>query len=427
MYSSPIRPIRVIGTGRADAQYQVPNTHLERIVALNTTADWIKNTIGVETRGWIGPHQNLYVLAAVAAEKALADAGKTLDDVSHVYVAHNVSGEYTEPPASALVSHLLGIEGKPALDVIMGCSGFVNAVEVGRDNLQHQEIENFARFGPEYRSLLSKVNLVLATDTMSYYPLANDRTFRVMSSDGAAAFVLSAEDSEAPEILFIDTATYGGKGHHILMPTGLVNPFRYREGEFPVPETLDHIPRPYFIMKGNDVHPFIVRTLRDRMPLVIVEANKILEERGLPLITPNNFQVVPHQPNKPGLLSAAKQYKGFVKSADDDLVTDFIYTHGVERRGNNSGASAPIAYDMAREDGWLRHDTYHGIVVMGAGLSDGFIFLSGNLQEPRRVLNSDEELSEKYWDRWTAFLVRAAETRAWHEKEKIKQELAKST
>jgi len=380
------------------------------MVELHTNEPFIGGGVGCEERRIAGPHENMYILGAVAAEKALAQAGKTLDEVANVYVAHNGSDEFVVPHASAIITHLMEREGRPAVDIGMGCSGGINAVISSFHHLRHEELSNFERylfskpkeaapedFSPEdfQKEYPGKVDLVIVTDLMSRYPNWRNRVFSSMASDAAAAVVLESTNGLGMEILHTDSAVYGGLGPNIILRSGMeslvtsYDPLLF--------ESPSHTKRHYFEMDGPEVHKFVIRTFGNWLPKIWDAVQKELETRGRQPMDKQKVQLVSHQPNDRSLQLGAPAF---------GVPIENVYREGIRLRGNTSGASAVVAFDSAREDRWLLPDNYLFWFSMGAGLSRAAVVGYNQMPEWTSRPEPDELLIEKYYERWMDFLAK---------------------
>jgi 3-oxoacyl-[acyl-carrier-protein] synthase-3 len=318
-----LQPAGIVGLGSYAPERVLTNQDLEAMV--ETSHDWIVSRTGIVERRIAAPQEKTSDLAVRAAERALADAGLLASDLDLIIVA-TVTGDCVFPATSSIVQDRLGAGSAGAFDLAAGCSGFIYALAVGAQ---------FVQTGM-YRNVL-----VVGAETLSRITNWRDRSTCVLFGDGAGAAVLGpvapgrgflsfdlGSDGSGAELLAVEP---GGWGHPLT--TG-------DEAE------LAHSIR----MSGAEVFKFAVKVVEE-------STRRVLEQAGATVDEIDCF--VPHQANS-RIIDAAARRLG--------LPEERVFSN-VQRYGNTSAASIPLALDEARAEGRLRPGDTLALVGFGAGLS----------------------------------------------------------
>jgi 3-oxoacyl-[acyl-carrier-protein] synthase III len=307
---------RIAGVGSYLPGQPVTNNDLVQR-GIDTDDEWIVTRTGIKSRHLAEPDTTSSELALEASRRALSSAGIEPTELDLIIVATSTP-DYIFPSTACLLQSKLGNVGAMAFDIQAVCAGFVYALSIG---------EKFIRSGSHKRVL------VVGAETFSRILDWEDRATCVLFGDGAGAVVLEA--SERPGILA--TATHAdGSFNDILSVPGSV-----RNGKV----TGD----PFLRMDGQAVFKFAVR--------VLSEVAK--ESCDLAGVAPGEIDwLVPHQANIRIIESTAKKLG---LSMDKVIVT-------VDRHGNTSAASIPLALDAAIRDGRIQR----GHKVMLEGVGGGF-------------------------------------------------------
>lgn len=299
------------------------NGELETMV--NTSDQWIATRTGIRERRIAAPEQATSDLALEAARRALEDAGIGPGDVDLIIVATNTPDSFL-PASASVVQGRLGAFRAGAFDLLAGCTGFVYALTVA------------ARF---ITSGTYKHVLVIGAETLSRIVDWEDRDTCVLFADGAGAAVVG----QAREGYGLIHSVLGadGSGRHLLqVPAGGSRMPASRE-------TVEN--RLHFIrMNGREIFRFAVRTCSDG----VLET---LEEAGLAKEEVDFF--VPHQANLRIIEAAAKKL---------NLPMDRVLVN-VDRFGNTSTASIPMAIQEAVIKGRLKTGDNVVLAAFGAGLT----------------------------------------------------------
>lgn len=317
--------VGIVGIGYAVPEAKLTNADLEKMV--DTTDEWITTRTGIKERRIASPDVATSDLAAEAGAKAMADAGLAPEDIDLIIVA-TATGDFRVPQTASIVQHVLGIPGAAAYDLGAGCSGFVYAL----DQAWHS-----VRSGGYRRAL------VIGADLLSRVVNWDDRSTCVLFGDGAGAVILDRIEGEGGL-----QATYlgsdGSGADKLCIPAG-----GSRQGM-----TEEALARgdQYLQMAGNEVFKFAVRIMADAALEVRDRAGWTVHEVDL---------FVPHQANVRIIDAAARRL---------ELTDERIFVN-VDRYGNTSAASIPIALAEAVQTGRLKAGDNVICVGFGAGLSWG--------------------------------------------------------
>ncbi|MDW8105306.1 MAG: beta-ketoacyl-ACP synthase III [Armatimonadota bacterium] len=315
----------IVGVGVGIPEQVLTNHDLER--RLDTSDEWIVTRTGIRERRIAPPHVATSDLAAQAAMQALRNAGKTPDEVDLIMVA-TATPDMPWPATACLVQAKIGASHAAAFDLNAVCSGFVYALWVAA-----QAVETGA-----YRCVL-----VIGADILSRQLNWEDRSTCVLFGDGAGAAVLVPV--EEPYGVLSGVLGADGTGAPLLqVPAGGTR-------EPITPEVLAQ-KRHTVYMRGREVFKFAVTIMGE----VSLQA---LEKAGIPPEEVSLF--IPHQANIRIIQAAAERL---------NLPMERVFVN-LERYGNTSAASIPIALYEAWEGGRLRKGDVVVVVGFGAGLTWG--------------------------------------------------------
>lgn len=315
------------GTGRYVPENLVTNFDLAEIV--DTSDEWITTRTGIRERH-ISTGENTSHIAYHAAENALKDAGITADELDLIILA-TVTPDMFTPATACILQSMLGAKKAAAFDINAACSGFIYGMDVA---------VQFVRNGV-YKNVL-----VVGSETLSKIVNWQDRSTCVLFGDGAGAAVISSSGQRG--IGSIITGSDGTKGG-VLRCTAVAvnNPFNKEQCE---------AEESYVVMEGREVFRFATT--------VIVESiEEILKRENLRIEDIKYF--VPHQANL-RIIDYASKKLGV------DISKFYV---NLERYGNTSSASIPIALDEMNKNGLLSKDDKIIIVGFGGGLTYGAALL----------------------------------------------------
>jgi 3-oxoacyl-[acyl-carrier-protein] synthase-3 len=301
------------------------NHDLEKIV--DTSDQWIRERTGISKRHIAADGQNTVDLAEHAVRRALESAGRDVQDVDLIIVA-TTTPDQVFPSTACLLQKRLDRHGCAAFDIQAVCTGFVYALAVA---------DKFIKTGA------AKCALVVGAETLSRVLDWTDRSTCVLFGDGAGAVVVEASDE--PGILSTHLHADGAYEGLLTVPGGVSQGYdSLKDGNG------------YVKMKGNEVFKVAVNTL-GRIVDETLEANNMSKS--------DIDWLVPHQANIRIIQATAKKLK---MSMDHVVVT-------VDEHGNTSGASVPLALDVAVRDGRVKPGETLLMEAFGGGFTWGSILL----------------------------------------------------
>lgn len=315
--------VGILGTGHYAPEKILTNHDLEKFV--ETTDEWIVERTGISQRHVVEEAVATSDIAVKAAEIALKNAGVSAADIELIIVA-TLTPDMIFPSAACVVQHKLNASRAAAFDLSAACSGFVYALSVGSQFIQ--------------TGVYKKV-LVVAAETLSKITNWEDRNTCVLFGDGAGAAVLGTVE-KGYGVLGIELGADGSGGHFLHMPAG---------GSLH-PATLKTVQdKMHFIhMNGNEVFKFAVKVMGEA-------AARALQNAGL---QPADIDcLIPHQANIRIIKSAAKRL---------GLPMSKVFVN-VNKYGNTSAASIPMALAEAEEEGRFKKGDIIVLVGFGAGLT----------------------------------------------------------
>ena len=314
---------RVLGTGAYAPDKILTNRDLEKIV--ETSNEWIVERTGIEKRRIADNGTASSDLAVKAAKRALRAAKVPVSDIDLILVA-TVTPDMLFPATACVVQHKLGANRAAAFDISAACSGFIFALSTA---------DSFIRSG------IYKKVLVIGAETLSKITDWTDRNTCVLFGDGAGAVVLGPSD-DGHGILSTHLHTDGSMGEVLSIPGG---GSRIPASVWSVESRMHYIK-----MKGNETYKIAVRALEE----VVMEA---LNHNGL---APEDIDVlVPHQANLRIIQATAKRLGLPMEKV---AVT-------IQKYGNTSAASIPMAINDAVETGLIKPGSNVLLEAFGGGLS----------------------------------------------------------
>jgi 3-oxoacyl-[acyl-carrier-protein] synthase III len=304
---------KIIGTGSYLPEKILSNKDLEKMV--DTTDDWIFTRTGIRERHIAAPNELTSDLATAAANNAIASAGIDASEIDLIIVA-TTTPDKIFPSVATMVQRKLGLSNCPAFDLQAVCSGFIYALSTA---------DNFIKAGA------NQCVLVIGAETFSRITDYTDRSNCILWGDGAGAVVLKASEEQ-----------------------GIISTHIYADGNY---EKMLHVPRnetgnDTVIMEGSAVFKMAVNTL-DQIVDQTLEANNMQKS--------DIDWLVPHQANIRILQATAKKLN---MSMDKVVVT-------VDKHGNTSAASIPLALDVAVKDGRIKRGEIILMEAFGGGFTWG--------------------------------------------------------
>jgi 3-oxoacyl-[acyl-carrier-protein] synthase-3 len=313
---------RIVGTGSYLPEKVLTNADLEKMV--ETSDEWIVSRSGIRERHVAAEGQTTGDLSYEAALRALESAGMAASDIELIILG-TTTPDQIFPSTACLVQNRLGANGCPAFDVNAACSGFIYALSIA---------DNFIKAGAV------KNALVIGAETLTRMVDWTDRATCVLFGDGAGAVVLKA-DTEAG-ILSTHLHADGGKADLLFNPVGVSKGFRHDLPNCGVK----------IMMAGSDVFKHAVKAL-DSVVDETLAANG-LDKSDLDWL-------IPHQANLRIIEATAKRLQ---MSMDRVIVT-------VDRTGNTSSGSVPLALDEAIRSGKVKRGELLLLEAFGGGFTWG--------------------------------------------------------
>jgi 3-oxoacyl-[acyl-carrier-protein] synthase-3 len=317
--------VGITGLGVHVPERVFTNVDLEQYV--DTSDEWIVERTGIRERRFANDDEALTDIARPAALAALEDARVRAQDVDLVVCA-TVTPDMMFPTSSALLADELGMRDAAAYDLLAGCTGFVYAIAQAYGMLAGG---------------LARTALVIGGDVLSKILDWEDRSTLVLFGDGAGAVVLERVDEGG--FLGFELGADGGGGEHLWLPGS--GSRRFDDGDKLVK------------MNGREVFKFATRVMVSSAEAVLAECGRTVDEVDV---------YVPHQANK-RIIDHASRKLGI---PEEKVVVN------VDRYGNTSSGSIPLALADAAADGRLREGELVLMTGMGAGLTWGSALIEWN-------------------------------------------------
>lgn len=308
----------IAGTGSYLPERILTNHDLAKMV--DTSDEWIVQRSGIKERHIAAKDQSTADMAVIAAQRALDAAGWRAQDIDGIIVA-TTTPDNTFPSVAVKVQALLGVPVGIAFDVQAVCTGFIYALSVA---------DNFIRNGQLRRVL------VIGAEKMSSILNWDDRTTCVLFGDGAGAVVLEAREGT-------DSGIYSTH----LFADGTMRDLLYTDGGVSTTGDSGKV-----IMHGREIFKNAVNLMTEAVETALAHNNLKPEQINW---------LVPHQANIRIIESTAKKL--------DVPMERVVVT--VDRHGNTSAASIPLAFDVAMRDGRIKKDDLVLFEAMGGGLTWG--------------------------------------------------------
>lgn len=316
------RYAKITGWGKYVPERVVTNDDLARIV--DTSDEWIRTRTGIRERRMRTENDTTSSMSVAASQQALSSAGIAASDLDLIIVATS-SPDYLLPSVASQVQDMLGARCG-AFTLVAGCSGWVYGLVTASQYIQSGAYDRI---------------LVVGVEIISPALDFTDRTTCVLFGDAAAATVVEVSD-EPGGLLSFELGSDGSGAMALYVPDGgVVSPISQR--------TIDER-RQYLRMNGQEVFKFAVRTLASSLKHTIYQAG----------LTPDDIDLyIPHQANARIIESAARQMR---------VPIDKFYMN-LDRYGNTSAASVPLALVEAAEEGRVKDGDLVALCAFGAGLT----------------------------------------------------------
>jgi 3-oxoacyl-[acyl-carrier-protein] synthase III len=321
--------VEIIGTGSYVPERILTNHHLTEMV--NTSDRWIIERTGIRERRIAGEEETNVTMGVIALQRAIENAGIEREEIEFLVVGTNTT-EPVWPSASGYIANLLGLRKNLSfLDVQAGCTGFNYALSVGEMSVK----------SGQYRTVA-----VIGTDKLSAITDYEDRNTCVLFGDGAGAVILreSREDG-------IIRSHLGGNA---------------RARDLLILAKKNGNAQGVIRMEGPKVYAFAKRVMVESC-LRVLDPEGTAGKGKLRALFGQVTKIVPHQANARIILSAAEELESKLELSPGEVKDKMILT--IEKYGNNSTASIPLALDESLRNGRLKKGDLIIMVGFGAGLT----------------------------------------------------------
>lgn len=322
--SLAVPSVVISGIGTCIPEKRVTNDDIAKIV--ETSDEWIRTRSGIVERRIAEKTQTTADMGAQAAQAAMQDAGISIDEVDLIVVG-TMSPDMPFPSTACLIQARLGARTIPAFDVVAACSGFLYTLDIATQMVRSGAYRNA---------------LVIGAEKMSSILDWGDRSTCVLFGDGAGAVVLSPSQQQGVGVLKTLLCAQGAGAGLLNMPAGGV--------ACPPSEQSLALRGHYLKMNGKEVFKHAVREMGNI-------TLRVLEEAG---VNPEQVKcIIPHQANIRIIESLASRLKLPMER----------FLVNIDRYGNTSAASIPIALAEARNTGRFNSGDYILLTAFGAGLT----------------------------------------------------------
>lgn len=316
---------KIIGTGKFIPKKVLTNFDLEKMV--ETSDEWIRTRSGIQERRIADETEASSDLAIQAAKLALEDAKISADQLDAIFIS-TCTPDMFFPSVGCIVQSALGAKNAFAMDISAACSGFIYGIATAKSYIE---------------SGSAKKILLVGVDTLSKITNWKDRTTCVLFGDGAGAVILSLEEGESG-ILSVYLGSDGNQANILKVPGGgSRQPFSQQ-----VLDDKSHTIQ----MDGPEVYKLAVIKMVEASEKALQLAGKKAEDLKL---------IIPHQANLRIIESVAKRLH---------LNSESVFVN-VQKYGNMSAATTPIALDEAQKEGKIQRGDLVELVAFGAGLTWG--------------------------------------------------------
>lgn len=323
------RGARFAGIGYYLPEVVLTNADFERMV--DTSDEWIVTRTGIRERRIAKPEQATSDLAIEAANRAMADAGVTAGDIDLILVG-TATPDMLFPATACLIQDRIGAKEAAAFDITAACSGFIYSVTIAHSMIAAGK---------------AKRALVIGVETLSRILDYTDRTTCVLFGDGAGAVVMEPCDP-SEGVLSTYMKSDGTLGELLYLPGG--------GSRRPLTEERLRNREQYVKMKGDGLFKYAVRMMVEASEHVLKDANLRFEDIDF---------LVPHQANI-RIIEAVRQR---LNVPEDKMIVN------IDRIGNTSSASIPIALGEAKDRGLIKRGDRILMVAFGGGVTWGAILM----------------------------------------------------
>jgi 3-oxoacyl-[acyl-carrier-protein] synthase-3 len=340
---------RITGWGKYVPERVLTNFDLEKMV--DTSDEWIRTRTGIRERRIAAPGETCCSMSLASARKALAVAKLPPSEVELIIVATS-SPDYLVPAVASMVQDRLGANKAPAFSLVAGCTGWVYALVTATQFIQTGAYRNA---------------LVIGTEHLSVGVDWTDRDTCVLFGDGSGAVVLEASD-QATGLLAFDLGS-DGSGYDALIFPGCA-------GANPPSHEVINQKLHYLRMDGRRVFKFATSVMADSVAKVVTASGLTVEDIDL---------IIPHQANDRIIELARRR----LRVPPEKVMVN------IDRYGNTSAASIPLALVDAVEEGQVKPGDHLVLVGFGAGLTWAAAVFHWEPQEPTAIPVLDWPVRER--------------------------------
>lgn len=340
---------RIYGSGFVTGETLVPNERMSMVC--DTSDEWIRERSGIQERYFVNEGTATSDLAVGAAKKALADANVKAEEIDYIVVA-TMTPDYYFPGLGSLVQSKLGLGHIPALDIRQQCSGFVYGLQVCDALIRAGQAKKLLFIGAEIHSgfmpfskkgwdvVMGRSNEPISQEERDWN--SKFRHLLVLFGDAAGAVVMGPTDDPQRGLLGYSLHADGKNPEALYVPSA---GFAYRPYF-----SEDHIREGRFVpvMDGRNVFKMAVTRMPEAVLEVCAKAGVKLDDISL---------LIPHQAN----LRISEGVQKALKLPDDRVYNN------IQRYGNTTAATIPIAYDECRKSGRIKKGDLVCFVGLGAG------------------------------------------------------------
>ena len=319
----------IVGIGVCLPDKILTNDEIAKMV--DTNDEWIQERTGIRERRIADASQAASDLGVVAAQRALTHAGVSVDEVDLIIVA-TATADMQFPSTACIIQERLGIKNIPAFDVTAGCTGFIYALTIAAQFIANE---------------FCRTVLVIGTEVLSKVTNWTDRETCILLADGAGAVVMQPALPNCG-ILSMKIGADGTGGKYLLQPAG--------GSRMPVTPELIEANQNKLHMDGPAVFKFAMKMLPEVTEQALAIANLRIEDIDL---------IIPHQANIRIIEASARRL---------DLPMEKFMVN-LDRYGNTSSASIPIAMHEALETERIKSGDVLVLTGFGAGLTWGSIVM----------------------------------------------------
>src|SRR3954464_4876354 len=313
----------IAGTGSYLPEKRLTNDDLSKMV--DTNDEWITQRTGIKERRIVAEGETTATLATAAAKRAIAAAEIEAKDLDLIVCA-TITPEMVFPSTACFVAAALGLSGTPAFDMSAACSGFIYALNTGA---------NFIKAG-QYKTVM-----VIGAETLSRIVDYTDRASCILFGDGAGAVILKRSNDPSRGLVYASLHADGNGAEAMKCMPG---------SRHPICSDLLATKDQYIKLKGREVYKFAVTKFAE----LIQDAMRVAE-----LSKDDLKLIIPHQVNQRIIDSAMEKLEMGPEKAHVNI----------DRYGNTSAASIPIALDEAWRAGKVQPGDAIIFVAFGAGLT----------------------------------------------------------